>query len=232
MPPNDAIAGRISQRAAQPKKAIGAMMHARPLAFMRGLTFPGGQQPVIQGRDVYLRYPRIADFHNWAALRGESREFLTQWEPVWAQDELSRGAFRRRIKRYSKETRLDSAYVFFVFRKSDDRLIGGCTLSNVRRGVTQCCALGYWIGARFARQGFMNDALRALIPFVFKTLGMHRIEAACVPENQPSRNLLAKLGFREEGLARRYLLINGQWRDHVLFGLLEDEALVNDAGRP
>jgi ribosomal-protein-alanine N-acetyltransferase len=227
MPPNDALAGRISQRAtARPKKAIGAMMQSRPMAFMRGLTFPGGQQPVIEGRNVYLRYPRPADYHAWAALRGESREFLSKWEPVWAEDELTRGAFRRRIKRYQKETRLDSAYVFFVFRKSDDRLMGGCTLSNVRRGVTQCCALGYWIGARFARQGFMHDALAALVPFVFKTLGMHRIEAACVPENAPSRNLLAKLGFREEGLAKKYLLINGVWADHVLFGLLEDEALL------
>jgi ribosomal-protein-alanine N-acetyltransferase len=224
MPPNDAITARVGLAAARPKKAVSAMMHSRPLAFMRGLTFPGGQQPVIQGRDVYLRYPRIADFHNWAALRGESREFLTKWEPIWAEDELSKGAFRRRIKRYHKETRLDSAYVFFIFRKGDDRLMGGCTLSNVRRGVTQCCALGYWIGARFARQGFMHDALLALVPFVFKTLGMHRIEAACVPENGPSRNLLTKLGFREEGLAKRYLLINGEWRDHILYALLDDEA--------
>ena len=229
MPPNDDTFERIAQRPTRSKKALGAMMQSRPMAFMRGLTFPGGQQPVIQGQGVYLRYPRIADFHNWAALRGESREFLTKWEPVWAEDELTRGAFRRRIKRYQKETRLDSAYVFFVFRKADDRLMGGCTLSNVRRGVTQCCALGYWIGARFARQGLMHDALAALIPFVFKTLGMHRIEAACVPENGPSRNLLAKLGFREEGLAKKYLLINGVWSDHVLFGLLEDEALVKGA---
>ena len=104
----------------------------------------------------------------WARLRGESREFLTPWEPVWADDELTRGAFRRRIKRYQKETRLDSAYVFFVLRESDDALMGGCTLSNVRRGVTQCCTLGYWIGATFARQGYMTDALKALIPFVFR----------------------------------------------------------------
>ena len=199
------------------------MMQSRPMAFMRGLTFPGGQQPVIQGREVYLRYPRIGDYVNWSALRGESREFLTKWEPVWAEDELTRGAFRRRIKRYQKETRLNSAYVFFVFRKSDDTLMGGCTLSNVRRGVTQCCALGYWIGARFARQGYMLDALQSLIPFVFRTLGMHRIEAACVPENEPSRKLLARVGFREEGLAKRYLLINGEWSDHVLFALLADE---------
>lgn len=216
---------------AAPKGKMRAMMQSRPMAFMRGLTFPGGQQPVIKGQSVYLRYPRIADYISWARLRGESREFLAKWEPVWADDELTRGAFRRRIKRYHKETRLDSAYVFFVFRTSDDTLMGGCTLSNVRRGVTQCCALGYWIGARFARQGYMTDAVRALIPFVFGTLGLHRIEAACLPENEPSRSLLAKIGFREEGLARKYLLINGEWSDHVQFALLEDEASLRGGAR-
>src|SRR6185312_5440874 len=99
-----------------------------------------------------------------------------------------RGAFRRRIKRYHKETRLDSAYVFFVFRASDDALIGGCTLSNVRRGVTQCCALGYWIGVPYARKGHMTDALRSLIPFVFGTLGLHRIEPACPKTKRRARS--------------------------------------------
>jgi ribosomal-protein-alanine N-acetyltransferase len=196
------------------------------MAFMRGLTFPGGQQPVIKGSDVYLRYPRIADYAGWAAVRGESREFLSPWEPAWASDELSKGAFRRRIKRYQKETRLDSAYAFFIFRKEDDMLMGGCTLSNVRRGVTQCCALGYWIGERFARQGHMFDAVRALVPFIFSTLGLHRIEAACLPTNAPSQNLLLKVGFGHEGLARGYLQINGEWRDHVLFALLADDPRV------
>ncbi len=201
-------------------------MKPKAMAFMRGLTFPGGQQPVIRGLDVHLRYPRIADYKVWAQLRHESRDFLTPWEPSWASDELTNGAFRRRIKRYQKESRLDSAYAFFVFRSSDDTLVGGCTLSNVRRGVTQCCALGYWIGERFARQGYMYDAVRALIPFVFSTLGLHRIEAACLPTNEASQNLLVKAGFRQEGIARRYLQINGEWRDHVLFALLEDEAQI------
>lgn len=192
--------------------------------FMRGLTFPGGQQPVIRGEQVYLRYPRIADYKQWARLRGESRDFLEPWEPSWASDELTKGAFRRRIKRYQKETRHDSAYAFFVFHADDDALMGGCTLSNVRRGVTQCCALGYWIGERFARQGYMYDAVRSLVPFIFVTLGMHRIEAACLPANEASRSLLSKAGFREEGRALRYLQINGEWRDHILFALLEDEA--------
>jgi len=196
------------------------------MSFMRGLTFPGGQQPVIRGSQVYMRYPRIPDFASWTRLRRESREFLTPWEPSWASDELTKGSFRRRIKRYQKETRHDSAYAFFVFRNDDDALMGGCTLSNVRRGVTQCCALGYWIGERFSGQGYMYDAVRALIPFIFATLGLHRIEAACLPNNEPSKNLLVKTGFRQEGIARRYLQINGEWRDHVLFALLSDEAQI------
>lgn len=197
---------------------------AKPIAFMRGLTFPGGQQPVIKGEGIYLRYPRPADYPAWARLRGESRDFLTPWEPVWADDELTRGAFRRRIKRYQKETRADSAYVFFVLRESDNALLGGCTLSNVRRGVTQCCTLGYWIGARFARQGVMTKAVKALIPFVFKTLGLHRIEAACLTDNDASKSLLGRCGFTQEGLARKYLLINGRWADHLLFALLKEDA--------
>ena len=194
------------------------------MAFMRGLTFPGGQQPVIEGQEVYLRYPRVSDYAAWAKLREESREFLAPWEPSWATDELTKGAFRRRLKRYQHDARLDVGYAFFVFRKLDNALLGGCTLSNVRRGVVQCCALGYWLGERHARQGYMFDAVRALIPFIFKTLGLHRIEAACLPENAPSCSLLAKAGFREEGRALRFLQINGEWQDHLLFALLEDEA--------
>ena len=191
--------------------------------FMRGMIFPGGREPVLQGDGVFLRYPEMSDYAAWAALRNESREFLAPWEPVWAADELSRSAFRRRIRRYQREIRGDLAYPFFVFRKTDSVLIGGCTVSNVRRGVTQSAALGYWIGERYARRGHMYAALSAMLPFVFHVLALHRLEAACIPENEASRALLLKVGFREEGRARRYLQINGEWRDHVLFALLEDD---------
>lgn len=203
-----------------------------PIAFMRGLTFPGGQVPVLYGRDVYLRYPRMSDFAAWVAVRGQSRDFLEPWEPTWLTDELTKRAFRRRIKRFSKEARLDTAYAFFVFRRQDDALLGGCNLTCVKRGVAQSCALGYWIGASFSRQGFMFDAVQTLIPFVFSTLGLHRLEAACLPSNEPSRNLLVKAGFRQEGLARSYLRISGQWRDHLLFALLaqEVEIVMHPAG--
>jgi [ribosomal protein S5]-alanine N-acetyltransferase len=188
------------------------------------LIFPGGREPVLRGEELFLRYPEMADYRQWAKLREESKDFLTPWEPVWAPDELSRAAFRRRLRRYTREIRSDIAYPFLVFRSSDRALIGGCTISNVRRGVTQSAALGYWIGRAYARQGRMFAALRALIPFAFGPLGLHRIEAACIPENEASRNLLRKLGFREEGRALRYLQINGEWRDHLLFGFLGDES--------
>jgi len=194
--------------------------------FKRGLIFPGGREPLLHGEDVYLRYPQFSDYAAWAMVRGASREFLTPWEPSWAPDELTRTAFRRRLRRYETEIRNDVSYPFFVFRNSDDALIGGCTLSNVRRGVCQSASIGYWIGTSYARQGYMTDAVRAILPFVFDVLGLHRLEAACIPGNEPSRRLLQKLGFREEGRSRSYLQINGEWRDHVLFALLEDERPV------
>jgi ribosomal-protein-alanine N-acetyltransferase len=194
--------------------------------FMRGMIFPGGREPVLQGEAVTLRYPQMTDYAQWAALRGSSREFLSPWEPTWAADELTRAAFRRRLRRYQREIRNDLAYPFFVFRKSDGVLMGGCTLTNVRRGVTQSAAIGYWIGTPYARHGYMYAALKIMQPFVFELLGLHRLEAACIPENEASRNLLLKVGFREEGRARRYLQINGEWRDHILFALLEDDVPI------
>ena len=117
----------------------------------------------------------------------------------------------------------DLAYPFFLFEIDSDNIVGGITLSNVRRGVAQSCALGYWIGAPYARKGHMTAAVTAVIPYVFKTLQLHRLEAACLPFNEASVRLLKRSGFNEEGFARRYLRINGKWQDHLLFGLIADD---------
>ena len=179
--------------------------------------------PVLDGERIYLRPPQLADWSGWARLRAESREFLAPWEPTWPADALSNAAFRRRMRRYARDARDDQGYVFFMFRRADDGLLGGITLSNIRRGVTQACSTGYWIGKQHARQGYMRDALMTLIPWVFDDLGLHRLEAACLLENQPSRELLRQCGFAEEGYARQYLRIDGAWRDHLLFALLQSD---------
>ena len=177
----------------------------------------------VEGERVALRMPQMSDFPEWAALRERSRAFLKQWEPIWPVDDLTRSAFRRRLKRYAEDQRSDQAYSFFIFRKADNVLVGGITLANVRRGVAQAGSIGYWIGEPFAREGMMSDALRTLIPFSFVTLRLHRLEAACIPTNTASIRLLEKSGFEREGYARQYLCINGKWQDHLLFAMLDGD---------
>jgi ribosomal-protein-alanine N-acetyltransferase len=173
----------------------------------------------IEGLGVRLRPPRAADYPEWRELRAGSRAFLQPWEPTWPDDDLSRAAFRRRLLAYARDREAGAAYPFFVFRAEDDVLTGGITLSNVRRGVAQMASVGYWCGRPFTRQGHTLAAVRLACDFAFRTLALHRLEAACIPENAPSRRLLARAGFAEEGYAKAYLKINGIWRDHVLFGL-------------
>ena len=174
----------------------------------------------LTGDGVRLRPPRMTDYPAWSQLRLRSRDFLQPWEPTWPPDDLTKSAFRRRLAAYSRDIDLDQAYPFFIFRARDDALLGGVTLSNVRRGVAQMASIGYWIGHPYARRGHMLAAVRTAAPFGFQRLGLHRLEAACIPENAPSRELLLKAGFRLEGEARAYLKINGVWRDHLLFGML------------
>lgn len=176
----------------------------------------------ILGQGVMLRTPLSNDYDNWAALRDQSRDFLTPWEPTWPADDLTKIAFRRRIRRYAQDMREDTAYSFFIF--ADTVLVGGLTLSNVRRGVAMSCALGYWMGAPYAGKGLMSASLRALLPYVFGKMGLHRIEAATMPHNRSSICLLEKIGFQREGYARKYLCIAGAWQDHLLFARLEGDA--------
>jgi [ribosomal protein S5]-alanine N-acetyltransferase len=193
------------------------------MAFFRTVSL-SDSMPAISGAGVVLRPPQIGDFAAWATLREQSRAFLTPWEPTWPADDLTRSAFRRRIKRYVEDQRNDLAYAFLIFRTGDHALVGGLTLATIRRGVAQAGSIGYWVGAPFARHGYMTAALRALVPFSFRTLRLHRLEAACIPANAASIGLLEKTGFRREGYARGYLCINGLWQDHLLYARLQDDA--------
>jgi ribosomal-protein-alanine N-acetyltransferase len=174
----------------------------------------------VEGQGVVLRPPRAADYVEWRELRARSRDFLQPWEPTWPEDDLSRAAFRRRLSAYGRDREAGVAYPFFVYRAADGVLTGGITLSNIRRGVAQMGSVGYWCGLPYTRQGQTLAAVRALTLFSFRTLALHRLEAACLPHNDASRRLLNQAGFSEEGQAKAYLKINGVWRDHVLFGLV------------
>jgi ribosomal-protein-alanine N-acetyltransferase len=178
------------------------------------------EQHEMVGNGLTLRFPVMEDHAQWAGLRNRSRAFLEPWEPVWLADELTAASFRNRVRRYRELIADDLCYPYFIF--SGDHLLGAVTLSNVRRGVAQSATLGYWIGQPHARQGHMGRALTLLVPHAFSGLGLHRIEAACLPRNAASIRLLERAGFSREGQARAYLKIAGQWEDHLLFGKVKD----------
>jgi len=199
------------------------------MVFLRS-GFVQETQPVLRAGRLSLRPPVMCDYAAWAALRAESREHLVPWEPQWTRDELSRSAFRRRIRQYQHDMRDDQGYPFFIFRECGDVLLGGLTLSNVRRGITQAAALGYWLGRPHLRQGFMTQAVHTAIAFVFDELKLHRLEAACLLHNDASIAVLERCGFQREGLARRYLRIDGIWQDHLLYALLSDDPRLVHGG--
>jgi [ribosomal protein S5]-alanine N-acetyltransferase len=193
------------------------------MAFFRTINF---SEPLatITGEGVTLRTPQMTDYAEWATLREGSREFLKPWEPTWPADDLTRSAFRRRVRRYAEDLRTDQGYAFLIVRNTDGALVGGLTLANIRRGVAQAASVGYWMGLPFVRCGHMTAAVRAVIPFAFATLRLHRLEAACIPTNAASTRLLENSGFIREGYAREYLCINGIWQDHLLYARLAESA--------
>lgn len=188
-----------------------------PLPFFRR------ELPALKGSRINLRLPEPNDHREWASLRQTSRAFLEPWEPRWSPDELERSAWRQRIRRYREDFEQGLAVAFFIFENRSGRLIGGITIGNIRHGVSQSGQIGYWIGERYAGQGFMLEAVRLVIHFAFETLRLHRIEAACIPDNARSVRVLEKAGFQREGLLRSYLRINGSWQDHHLYALICDD---------
>jgi ribosomal-protein-alanine N-acetyltransferase len=192
------------------------------MAFLRSISTTN-PYPTLRGEGVLLRTPVPADHAQWAQLREDSRAFLTPWEPIWPADDLTKLAFRRRLRRYQREIRDGTGYPFFIYSPDDETLLGGLTLAQIQRGVTQSGVLGYWMGERYAGKGLMSASVRAVATFAFDTLHLHRIEAACLPHNVASIRLLEKVGFAREGYARKYLCIDGRWQDHILYGLVRDD---------
>ncbi|MBV0890541.1 GNAT family N-acetyltransferase [Paracoccus sp. Z118] len=175
--------------------------------------------PRLVTERMVLRLPAHGDFSAWSALREESRAFLTPWEPIWHHDHLTRKSFTNRVYWAQRASRATTSLPLFLVRH-DGVLLGAITLDNIRRGPAQMGTLGYWIGAPFARQGYMAEAIGAMVDHAFGPLDLSRIEAACLPENAPSRGVLEKSGFKYEGVAQSYLQIDGRWRNHVLYAIL------------
>lgn len=185
----------------------------------------------IETERMCLRSPTHSDFRHWSALRRESADFLKPWEPTWAADHLSRKSFTNRVYWAQRSVGNGTALPLFLIRRADNALLGALTLDNIRRGPAQAGTAGYWTGEQYARQGYMREALEAVVHYAFTTLDISRVESACLPENQASRGVLERCGYKYEGVAQSYLQINGRWRTHVLYANLRgDRRGKTDAG--
>lgn len=182
-------------------------------------------EAVLWADGLRLRHPVLEDYEAWAKLRAASRAHTEPFEPTWAEDELTKSAFKRRLRRYQIDVEQETGYPFFIFRGSDDVLLGACNLNNVRRGVLQAADIGYWIGSPYVRRGYARAAVRRVLGFAFNTLRLHRVEAATRLENDASRRLLMSIGFTPEGVAREYLKIYGERRDHLKFAILRTDPI-------
>jgi ribosomal-protein-alanine N-acetyltransferase len=181
------------------------------------------RRPKIETERMTLRLPQHNDWKAWAELRVASAEHLTPWEPVWAEDHLTRKAFTNRVYWAQRAETQGTALPMLLIRRGDQQLLGAITLDNIRRGPAQAGTIGYWVGKPFIRRGYMREAVLAMVHQAFTMLDLSRIESACLPENLASRGVLEKSGFKYEGVAQSYLQIGGRWRNHVLYSSLRND---------
>lgn len=183
----------------------------------------------LHGRRVTLRPLVSSDFPAWREVRQRNRDWLVKWEPRpprgQPDDTESKPAFGARCNAREREWQLGTGYGFGIFvpDRGSFRFAGEIYLSGVQRGPLKNVYVGYWIDEAHAGNGYVPESLVVAARFAFEDLGLHRIQVAIIPRNHPSRRVVEKLKLRDEGVAVRYLAINGRWEDHVRYALTAEE---------
>jgi ribosomal-protein-alanine N-acetyltransferase len=192
----------------------------------------GWPATLYDGR-VGLRAPRMRDAAVWSHLRTRDEDWLSPWEgrpphapdSTWAERH-SPAAYGATLRIWRREARAGRALPFVI--TYDGELVGQITAASVVLGAFRSTAVGYWVTSEVAGQGVMPAALALLVDHCFQVVGLHRVEANIRPENAASRRVVEKLGFREEGLHKRYLFIDGAWHDHLMYAVTTED--VSDGG--
>ncbi len=168
----------------------------------------------------FLLRPAVTeDYAPWSEVRYRNYQYLKPFEPAWPERSLEKDFFQRRISRLQEDWLFDRAYAFLIFDIESQNLIGGININNVTRGAAQYAALGYWLSEEEQGRGAMTEAAHAVLTYAFKDLHLSRMNAATLEHNVKSRAMLKRLGFCEEGFAKKYIQIDGRRQDHVLYGL-------------
>lgn len=190
---------------------------------MIGRTAPAAPLE-LTGRRVTLRTLAEHHYREWAEVRARCRDWLVPWEPrphgapPAAED---RGSFVARCAIRERERQLGTGYGFGVF--VEGRFAGEVTLSSVQRGPFQSGIVGYWIDRDLAGHGYVPEAVVMTLHFAFEAIMLHRVEISIIPRNRASLRVVEKLGLRMEGVAERFLEIDGAWEDHARFAMTAEE---------
>lgn len=178
----------------------------------------------IESERLILRTGTVRDAGEITRYFERNRAFLMPYEPIQPPAFYTKPVQKELINHDAKERESGTALRLWIFLKEEpNRVIGSVRFSSVIRGAFQSCFLGYRLDQSLERNGYMTEALGVAIPYAFRQLSLHRIEANVMPRNIASRRVVEKLGFREEGLARKYLKINGTWEDHLHYAMTIEE---------
>jgi len=183
-----------------------------------------GSPVLLTGRRIVCRTLNEGDYDGWSEVRLRCREWLVHWEPRMAGAPLpleDRRSFAARCAMRERERQLGTGFGFGIFLAG--RFIGELTLSSIQRGPFQSAAIGYWVDEAEAGNGYVPEAVVACLRFSFEELGLHRVEMGIIPRNRPSRRVVEKLGIRFEGVAERFLSIDGVWEDHARYAITAEE---------
>jgi len=179
----------------------------------------------LEGRRVQLRPLQASDWEGWREVRRRCRDWLVKWEPrasaAYPDPTEDRRAFVARCGARDREREMGSGYGFGVF--VDGCFGGEINLNSIQRGPFQNAYIGYWMDEALAGNGYTPEAVAVLLGFAFEDLGLHRVQISIIPRNRASRRVVEKLAIREEGVAQRYLEINGTWEDHIRFAVTSEE---------
>ena len=180
---------------------------------------------MLHGRRVLLRPLTLHDFDAWREVRRRCHDWLTKWEPrrIPGQPDTveDRHAFSARCSVRMREIQLGTGYGFGIF--VDGSFAGEININSIHRGAHQSAYIGYWIDEQLAGQGYMPEAVVTVLRFAFEELALHRVQISIIPRNTASRRVVEKLDLRDEGLAQRYLEINGTWEDHIRYAITSEE---------
>ena len=178
----------------------------------------------LHGRRVVLRTMNEQDYEGWYGVRTRCRDWLLKWEPRSAHSSHladDQRSFVGRCAIRERERQMGTGFGFGIFHQG--RFVGEVTLSSIQRGPLQSAYVGYWIDEAVAGQGLMPEAVVTLLQYAFDSLHLHRIEINIIPRNGASLRVVEKLGVRYEGIAERYLEIDGAWEDHARYAITAEE---------